>query len=261
MPATRGFGVAGSLDHVLIEQLAGLVERLGYDSFWANDTPGGEGLAALAAAASATTRIELGVGVIPVDRTPPERIAARLKELDLPLERLVVGLGSGGAKLGSLPLVRSAIETLRGLVDVRISVGALGLRMCRLAGEVADGVLLNWLTAEAAAASAGLVRNASSAAGRPVFTVAAYVRGALPEGASRFAAEADRYGSYPQYAANFARMGVAPRATGLVGDADVLQRGLAEFDASVDASVIRAIVADDVFESYARLAQAAAPRR
>jgi alkanesulfonate monooxygenase SsuD/methylene tetrahydromethanopterin reductase-like flavin-dependent oxidoreductase (luciferase family) len=259
MAAARGFGVAGALDHALIEQLAGLVERLGYDSFWANDTPGGEGLAALAAAASATTRVELGVGVIPIDRSSPERIAARVKDLELPVERLIVGVGAGGARQGTITLVRAAVETLRDLTGARVFVGALGPRMCKLAGEVADGVLLNWLTAGAAASSANIVRSAAAEVGRAVPTVAAYVRGALPEGERRFAIEADRYGSYPQYAANFNRMGVSPRETGVVGEPDVLRRGLAAFDDAVDATVLRAIVANESFEDYARLSRAVAP--
>jgi alkanesulfonate monooxygenase SsuD/methylene tetrahydromethanopterin reductase-like flavin-dependent oxidoreductase (luciferase family) len=66
MPTTRGLGIAGSLDYRIVEQVASTVEKAGYSSFWANDTPGGEGLASLAAAARVTDIIDLGVGVIPV---------------------------------------------------------------------------------------------------------------------------------------------------------------------------------------------------
>ena len=43
---------------------------------------------------------------------------------------------------------------LRGSVASRLVVAALGPKMCRLAGEVADGVLFNWLTPEYAKKSA-----------------------------------------------------------------------------------------------------------
>jgi hypothetical protein len=50
----RGFGVAGALDHTVIRAVAPEVERLGYATFWTNDTPKGDGLAALLAAAEVT---------------------------------------------------------------------------------------------------------------------------------------------------------------------------------------------------------------
>ena len=74
MPTTRGYGIAGSLDHGVVEKVAAAVEEAGFASFWANDTPGGDGLASLAAAARDTDNVDLGVGVIPVDRTKPEQL-------------------------------------------------------------------------------------------------------------------------------------------------------------------------------------------
>jgi len=47
----RGFGVAGALDHEIIKELAPAAERSGFATFWANDTPNGDGLASLRAAA------------------------------------------------------------------------------------------------------------------------------------------------------------------------------------------------------------------
>jgi hypothetical protein len=43
MAAARGFGVAGALDHRIVAEVAAAAEAAGYASFWANDTPGGDG--------------------------------------------------------------------------------------------------------------------------------------------------------------------------------------------------------------------------
>jgi len=71
----RGFGLAAAVSHEVIRAAASACEALGYRTFWVNDTPDGDGLAALAAAASVTSRIALGVGVLPLSRWTPERIA------------------------------------------------------------------------------------------------------------------------------------------------------------------------------------------
>jgi len=259
MPTRRGLGIAGSLDHRIVEQVARATEQAGYGSFWANDTPGGEGLASLAAAARATDGIDLGVGVIPVDRTTPDQIAARLVELGLPLGRVIVGLGSGGARTGSVELVRGAVEALKRLVPVRVYVGALGPRMTRLGVEVADGLLLSWLTPDAAREAAEFVRDAAKQAGRPTPTIATYLRLSLPEGEGRLVEEANRYAGYPAYAAHFARMGVAATETTISGTDPEIRGRLALFDGVLDEVVVRAIASDETPEAYLALVKAAGP--
>lgn len=255
----RGFGVAGALDHGLIEQIAAAAEAAGYRTFWANDTPGGEGLAALAVAARSTTRIRLGVGVIPVDRTPPDRIAARVRELALPEDRLVLGIGAGATRSGSVALVEAAVRSLKALIRCPVLIGALGPRMCALGGRVADGVLLNWLIPEQAAVSTAMVRAVAREAGRPQPEVAAYVRVALPEGRANLEAEAERYERFPSYAAHFARMGVRAVQTAVIGDAAAIQRGLWAFETVVNEVVVRAIVPEEALAPYLALLEAARP--
>lgn len=254
----RGFGVAAALPHALVGQAAAAAEALGYSTFWVNDTPGADGLAALATAAAATTRIGLGVGVIPLDRRPPAEIVARVEELALPRARLVVGVGSGGAA-GGLERVRAGLAELRGALAAPVVVAALGPRMCRLAGEAADGVLFNWLTADYTHASVALVTAAAAAAGRPAPRLLAYVRVALPGGAERLQAEGERYRAIPQYGAHFARMGVAPAATGVAGEAAAIQPALAAYEALLDEVTARAITPTDSLEEILAVAQAAAP--
>lgn len=253
----RGIGVAGALDHATVREIAPEVERLGYATFWANDTPGGDGLASLSAAASVTATIRLGVGVIAVDRVPASVILARISELGLPRERLVIGIGSGGVRKGSLDLIRANVTALHE-AGIRVVVGALGPKMVALSGKVADGALLNWLTPVAAARSADDLRVA--AGGRPVEAIA-YVRTALTDDAlAKLEAESLRYESFPQYGAHFERMGVRAIDTCVTGPtAAAVQAGLAGFDGVVDEVVARAIVAEESAAEYLDLIRAAAP--
>ena len=112
--------------------------------------------------------------------------------------------------------MRDGIAALRAQVKTRLIVAALGPKMCRLAGEVADGVLLNWLTPEHARRSGDLVREGAAAAKRPTPTIYAYVRLAMgPAATSRLGEEADRYARIPAYGANFERQGVKPIDTAI----------------------------------------------
>ena len=102
---TRGavsLGVAGSLGPDAIARIAPEVERAGFHTLWVNDTPDGDALAALAAAAGVTERLHLATGVVPVDRRPASVIAADAASLSLPLDRVTIGIGSGMALQGAL---------------------------------------------------------------------------------------------------------------------------------------------------------------
>jgi alkanesulfonate monooxygenase SsuD/methylene tetrahydromethanopterin reductase-like flavin-dependent oxidoreductase (luciferase family) len=256
---TLGFGVSGTLDHAIARTLAAAAEEAGYAAFWVNDLPKGDGLAALAEAASVTRGILLGVGVIPLDRQPADRIGARVAELALPGERLLLGIGSGGVA-GGLERVRQGAETLHGLTSARIAVGALGPKMCRLAGESADAVLLNWLTPEYIPESAALTLEGAEAAGRPRPLIAGYVRTALDEGLAQLQVEADRYASFPAYAANFIRMGADAMGTTVHGPGRAaLRAGLARYEALLDHTVVRCVAAEENAAAYLRVLEAAAP--
>jgi alkanesulfonate monooxygenase SsuD/methylene tetrahydromethanopterin reductase-like flavin-dependent oxidoreductase (luciferase family) len=256
----RGFGVAGALPLEIIGELAPAAEAAGYHTFWVNDTPHGDGLAALRVAADATSTIQLGVGVIPLDRRSAEDIAGSVLELGLPQERLLVGIGSGGQK-GGLARVRDGAATLEERLEAVIVVGALGPKMCALAGANADGVLLNWLTPEYVAPSAALVDQAAAAAKRPRPLILGYVRTAFGPGSSDvFTQEARRYAGAPAYAANFARMGSPAAATAVIGDTRrEIQAGLAKFTSELDETVVRAITGEESAAAYLALLQAAAP--
>src|ERR1700682_4062397 len=145
-----GLGVAAGPDPDLLAPLAGEAESLGYVSIWSNDHFAGEGLLQLSRWAENSQTIDLCVGVMALDRHLPSEIALRVEELGLPRGRLVLGVGAG---IDSHPLdsVRSGVAELRALMPgARFAVAAMGPKMCRLAGEIGDAALLNWVTPQGA---------------------------------------------------------------------------------------------------------------
>ena len=247
----RGFGISAAVDHDVVRAVAADAEAIGYSSLWVNDLPHADGLASLAAAAEVTDRIRLGIGVVPLDRRPPGPIVDRVRELGLPLDRLWLGVGSGEAG-DALATVRDGVGHVRGALDVAVVVGALGPRMAALGGEVADGVLLNWLTPEHASRLRRGVRDG---------TVMAYVRCALlPQGGERLRQEIARYAGVGSFERHVARMGARPEDTCVVGaDGDALRRGLERFDGPLDETIVRAITPDDGRAPITELLLAAAP--
>ena len=254
-----GFAVFAGTSPEVIRACAREAERLGYSSFWVNHPGSTDGLAALAHAARETQRIELGIGVIPLHTRGPESIALGVKSTGLPLDRLLLGVGSPNPE--ALKRVRAGIADLRRQLSTRLIVAALGPQMCRLAGEVADGVLFNWLTPEYARESAGRVREGAAAAKRPVPRLCAYVRVALgSEASDRLQEEGNGYAGVPAYGANFARMGLKPVETAIAAEnPGAIKRGLARWQGAVDEVVIRAITAKDTVEDHLALVRAAAP--
>jgi len=256
---SRGFAVAANVKSDVIAAAAREAEGAGYTSFWVNHPGPFDGLGSVAVAARESRRLALGIGVIPLHTRGPQSITDGVRTHALPLDRLWLGVGSPNPK--SLDRVREGVAALRRDLRTQIVVAALGPKMCRLAGEIADGVLFNWLTPEHAKASAALVREGAQAAKRPVPRLFAYVRLALgPGAAERTAKEGARYDSVPAYHANFERMGVKPEATAVVADtASEVARALARWDGVLDEIVLRALPADDGVESTLALLRAAKP--
>lgn len=256
MAAARGFGIdtlADRVDSQTAPELARRAEALGYSSLWANDYPNADGLARLADFAGASTTLRLGVGVLPLAHHSPEAIARRIVALGLPVERLELGIGSGTVER-PLATVRAAVAALRGLLpNVRIVVAAMGPRMARLAGEVADGVLLNWLTPAGLTAVAAEVRAGGNA------RLLSYVRAALgPDARARLGSEAERTLRARPYLASVNN--APPEEAGVAGSGAEIGAQLAAYDAVLDEPIIRPLLGaagvDDVFA----ILEAAAPR-
>lgn len=244
-----------------LARLGEVVESLGYAELWANDTRAGSGLVALAAAGVGCRTIDLCVGVIGLSHHPPAEIAEQVERLAMPRQRLVVGVGSGSSR--SLALVEAGVAELRQrLPDVRIGVAAVGPRMLRLAGRVADVVLINWATPARLVESRERIAAGARQAGRDVPRVAAYVRVAVGDGATeRLAGEMSRYAARGlAYARQFAEQG-----SELVGvacqDAADVPAALAPYRAVLDSCVVRGLPDGDEVADWLAVAAAAAPPR
>jgi 5,10-methylenetetrahydromethanopterin reductase len=165
--------------------LGRLADRLGYHSLWVAEVSGFEAFSVLGAASQATRGLGLGTGVVPatsLQHLAPDREVL----LGIGVSSPVVAADWHGVDYGSRPLarMREFVALLRECLsgepvtfqgdfyDLRrfrlgmeipdrqpqIVIGALGEGMLRLAGEVADGVLLNYLPASLVPWSVGQVR-------------------------------------------------------------------------------------------------------
>ena len=255
----QGFAVFAGAAPEIIRASAREAEGLGYSSFWVNHPGSTDGLVALGLAARETRRIEIGIGVIPLHTRGPDSIVQGVRANALPLDRLLLGVGSPNPD--ALRRVRAGIAELRSQLPVRLVVAALGPQMCRLAGEVADGVLFNWLTPEHARRSAEWVRAGAAAVGRQPPKLLAYVRVALGSAAGdRLQEEGARYAAIPAYAAHFARMGVKPVETAIAARSpDAIPAALGTWQGAVDEVVLRAITGEDTVEENVALLSAAKP--
>jgi 5,10-methylenetetrahydromethanopterin reductase len=219
--------------------LAGEGESMGYRAVFLPEIAGRDAFAALAGLAGETRNLVLGTGIVPMgSRTALLTAMGAATVQERSAGRMILGIGTGPAVPGALDRLRGLVATLRALFAgeqvglergyARLSltphppppvwISALGPRALRLAGEVADGVLLNWATPERVAAAAAQVRESAEAAGRDprAVTVAVYVRANL--GGDPAAAMADlraavgEYASFPAYARQFETMGLGAEA-------------------------------------------------
>lgn len=250
-------GLAGSVPAEVVRQAARAAEQAGLHALWLNDTPAGDALAGLAVAAEVTTTLRLATGVIPLDRRPAHEIASSIAQLDLPLDRLVLGVGSGAARR-PLGLVAEGVAELQARLDVPIVLGALGPAMRRLGAEQADGLLLSWLTPATASAARDEAVADAAAAGRPAPRVVLYARAITEPGAlGALEQESARYAGYPNYAANFARVGHGALDATIRGvDHAALASGIEDYVGAVDELVLRAITVDDSADAVRRFIDA-----
>ena len=261
MMSGRAFGVAAGLDPEVATPLAERCQELGYDSIWSNDHPGAKGLETVAVFGQAAPEPELGVGVIAIDRTPPEQIAADLAASGVDPARLWLGVGAGFSKK-PLTAMREALPVLReALPGVRLVLAAMGPKMCELAGAEYDGTFFNWMTPEFAAGARTKVDAGASAAGRETPPVFGYVRTAVGSDAGeRLAKEESFYRDlHKGYRDHFDRLAEPEGTVGVAAaDAADAQRQLASYTA-FDTIVVRGLASAKV-EPMAAVATAAAPQ-
>ena len=218
-------------------------EELGYQSYWTAETTGPEAFATLTAAGAVAPSLDLGTGVLALQlRTPPlvAMAGATLQALQ-PEREVLLGVGISspvvtqrwhGVPYGDRPLdqVREYVTLLRQCLSgekvdfagdfyqvkgfrlgvrlgerrPKIVVGALNPKMLALAGELADGVLLNYLPASHIGWSVDRVREGGDA------TIYAYVHVGVAErsdGLDLARRDLFSYAVVDAYAANFRRAG------------------------------------------------------
>jgi len=257
---SRGFGVAAGLDPEVARPLATRCAELGYGSMWSNDHPGAKGLETLAEFAAAAPRIDLGVAVIALDRTPPEAIAADIARVGLDPARLWLGVGAGFSKKPLTKMRESLPELREQLPGIRLVLAAMGPKMCALGGAEYDGVFFNWMTPGFAAGAREKVEAGAREAGRDAPPVFGYVRTAVgPDAAERLAKEESFYRDlHKGYRDHFDRLGEPEGTVGVAAaDRDEAQALLADYKA-LDTIVVRGLASAKV-EVMAAVATAAAP--
>ena len=166
-------------------ELVRYAEQCGFDAVWQADSRlVRDAVVPMAAFAATTERIRIGSGVIDCWTRNPARLASTFSTLDdLAPGRMICGLGAWwdplAAKVGidrarPLRVMREVVDVVRALLnnetvtfdgyhvhldgveldyvhqerrpkDVPIYIGATGLQMMELTGEIADGAVLNYL--------------------------------------------------------------------------------------------------------------------
>jgi len=252
--ATRGFTFASlpSFGISSVPALTAAVAEHGYDSFWVAETTGTEAFSTLALAASTVPGIGLGTGVLAVQlRTPMLAAMGAATLAGFPGAGpmyLGVGISSPvvvgqwhGAEYGDRPiqrmreyltLVRECLSGESVTFDgdfwscrkfrlgtrfdeaPKLVLGALNPKMLQLAGELADGVLLNYLPATAVPWCIEQVRVGEALTDRPVGScrIHAYVHvGVATTDEARVPGQRDlfSYAVVPAYAKAFRRSGFA----------------------------------------------------
>jgi alkanesulfonate monooxygenase SsuD/methylene tetrahydromethanopterin reductase-like flavin-dependent oxidoreductase (luciferase family) len=211
-PLGLSLGARAALDGHQLEEITARLDALGDTALWLPEGTLHEPFAALAFAAATTSRLALATGVAPFAARSAATAALAAATLNRFSEgRAVLGLGVGhppisrdwhGVSYASeLTWTREYVSAVRqildggaskvegaevrsvgfrllagGAPDIPLILAALGPKMLALAGEVADGAVLNWATPEHARRSAEMVRDAATAAGRPRPQVGVYVR-------------------------------------------------------------------------------------
>lgn len=253
-----GYGVTSTIDLDLVQRVAPAVEQAGCTFFWSNDIPGGSSFDVLAAAAGVTREISLANGVVPIDRLPPAEWPQRIEQVGLLGDRFWPGIGSGGIE-HPLERMRAAIAEIRAGTGRPVVIGALRANMRRLAAEHADGVLLNWLTPEAAASRRAEMQSSREAAGNTSpFMTAAFIRVAIGDDSiARLRHEARKYEGFPSYTRHFAEMGVGAFETAIAAQSpEEAADGLLPFLDALDHAVLRCVVGEESEAAYLQLVEA-----
>src|SRR5947208_16100748 len=222
-------------------QVAETAESMGYRAVFVPEIAGREAFSTLSGFAAATATPLLGTGVVTMwSRSPAITTMAAATVQDMSYGRLILGLGAGSPPPTASGDLRSLDRLRRYVLSVRtalsgqpvpaddpfgsggfvlapeltdgpppIWLAALGDRSIRLAGEVADGVVMNWCTPKRVRAARAILRLAAARAGRDpsAITVSVYVRACLgmsdEVALAALRRPAGQYASIPHYHRQF----------------------------------------------------------
>lgn len=239
--------------------LARAADDLGYGSIWVPEFGSRDAILLATLIGSRTSRARVGTGVVPVfARNTVALSVAAASASEATRGRFILGLGAGHRRTAEgwydaswerpRQRLRETVDVTRQILagkrvshngDVRVDgfhlpqtpppvpiyLAALTPDSLRLAGEIADGLLLTWQTSEGVERASLLAREAAADAGRKL-TVAAYVRCAVVEDdeGERLARTALQehtytYLSLPAYAESARQAGLGDAIDGL-GDGD-----------------------------------------
>ena len=309
--------------------LAQLAESLGYEMVWVPEGGGSDSITRLAAYAGSTSTVRLGTGILPAfSRTPGLTAMTALGMHIISDGRFSLGLGVGhrGSAEGihGIPFrrpmtrIRETVDVVRQLLkgehvtyqgkvfnvkdgslgyggesDVPIYIAALGPQMLELAGELADGVLLNWATPSYLERAMEHLNIGAARAGRDLeeIHVACYIRVAVTPDRNMVRTPLKqqilRYCGMDYYRNFFAQTGFANeaeaigryleegnRAAAARSVTDKMQRTLAVFggvdycrkeiqlrrDLGIQMPVIAPFIAGGALNSYRATIDALAPR-
>jgi probable F420-dependent oxidoreductase len=264
-------------------ELAVEAERLGYSAAWLAEVAGPEAFALSGAIAVATTRIDLGIAVVPAATRSPALLAMGAATVSSLLRgrRFDLGVGASSALIVEgwhgdvfeppLARVKEAVEATRALLagersyrgdwvtvdgfrlvsqpagPLAVSIGALGPGMLRLAGSVGDGVCLNLMTTSAVPRQLAAVDEGAKRAGRVLpedFGVMARFHVALGDDVGE-GRDLIRYGFGPYFA-----QPVYNRFLAWMGYEDAAVRLQEAFGAG-DRAGVAAALSDDIVDQIA----------
>lgn len=221
------------------QELGRLAEDLGYDTVWVPEGGGRDSLTSLASIAMRTERVRLGTGILPIyARTATNTAMGAAGMAAVSGGRFILGLGVGHRPIveerDGVPFrqpiarLRETITIVRGLLAghtvaaegrhfnvssaslgaaapkerVPIYIAALGPQMLELAGEMADGVLMNWTAESFIREAVEHVKHGAEKAGRDPaeIDIAGYVR--VAPGGDEDAVRDSLRGQVARYATN-----------------------------------------------------------
>lgn len=240
MPRDRRLGVdITNLEGIDAKvECAAWAERVGYQDCWVAEISDPDAFVVMTAIARATSHMRLGTAIVPIgSRSVPALAAATSSVAEASDGRFALGLGvsseviverwHGGVRGKPLRNARETIELLRHLLsgersnhtgeyvsshgfrlrrphEAPILLAAMNVKMLELAGELADGVLLNFIPVPAVPIALEAVKRGAERAGRSslpeiILPVVVDVTDDVASATTAFAREIAFYLSAPPY--------------------------------------------------------------